>query len=88
MVLKGFGGGDGYGSAFLYSLLQGKEMIECLEFGSASASMLISAHSCSDAMPTAEAVAAFIKKKQGRIRRNGGSRLTKQPPGIKKQTRM
>ena len=62
VVLKGFGGGDGYGSAFLYSLLQGKEMIECLEFGSASASMLISAHSCSDAMPTAEAVAAFIKK--------------------------
>ena len=62
MVLKGFGGGDGYGSAFLYSLLQGNEMLECLEFGSASASMLISAHSCSDAMPTAEAVAAFIKK--------------------------
>ena len=61
-AMKGFGGGDGYGSAFLYSLLQGKEMIECLEFGSASASMLISAHSCSDAMPTAEAVAAFIKK--------------------------
>ena len=49
-----FGAGDGP--------LQGKEMIECLEFGSASASMLISAHSCSDAMPTAEAVAAFIKK--------------------------
>ena len=76
MVLKGFGGGDGYGSAFLYSLLQGKEMIECLEFGSASASMLISAHSCSDAMPTAEAVA----EKQGRIRRNGGSRLTNRHP--------
>lgn len=60
--LKGFGGGDGYGSSFLYSLLKGKEIIECLEFGSASASILISAHSCSDAMPSAAQVEAFIKK--------------------------
>ena len=57
-----FGGGDGYGSSFLYSLLKGKEIIECLEFGSASASILISAHSCSDAMPSAAQVEAFIKK--------------------------
>lgn len=60
--LKGFGGGDGYGSAFLYSLLKGKELIECLEFGSASASILISAHSCSDAMPSAEQIEIFIRK--------------------------
>lgn len=60
--LKGFGGGDGYGSSFLYSLLQGKEIIECLEFGSASASILISAHSCSDAMPSATQVEEFIKR--------------------------
>ena len=37
-------------------------MIECLEFGSASASILISAHSCSDAMPSAKQVEDFIKK--------------------------
>jgi len=61
VVLKGFGGGDGYGSAFLYSLLQGKEIIDALEFGSASASILISAHSCSDAMPSAKQVELFIK---------------------------
>ncbi len=60
--LKGFGGGDGYGSAFLYSLLQGKEIIDCLEFGSASASILISAHSCSDAMPTVPQIEQFIKE--------------------------
>lgn len=60
--LKGFGGGDGYGSAFLYSLLQGKEIIDALEFGSASASILISAHSCSDAMPSAKQVELFIKE--------------------------
>ncbi len=60
--LKGFGGGDGYGSAFLYSLLQGREVIDCLEFGSASASILISAHSCSDAMPTVKQIELFIKE--------------------------
>ncbi|MCD7722429.1 MAG: 5-dehydro-2-deoxygluconokinase [Clostridiales bacterium] len=64
--LKGFGGGDGYGSSFLYSLLNGKEIIDCLEFGSASASILISAHSCSDAMPTAMQVEQFIKESKER----------------------
>lgn len=58
--LKGFGGGDGYASAFLYSLLNGKDLKTSLEFATASASMLISAHSCSDAMPKVEAVEAFI----------------------------
>lgn len=62
VMLKGFGGGDGYGSSFLYSLLQGKDIIDCLEFGSASASILISSHSCSDAMPSALQVEEFIKK--------------------------
>ena len=69
-LLKGFGGGDGYGSAFLYSLLQGKDIIDCLEFGSASASILVSAHSRSDAMPSALQVETFIresKKKYGEM---------------------
>lgn len=60
--LKGFGGGDGYGSAFLYSLLEGKDIVEALEFGSASASILISAHSCSDAMPTVSQIEQFIQE--------------------------
>ncbi|MBQ7740065.1 MAG: 5-dehydro-2-deoxygluconokinase [Eubacterium sp.] len=62
VLLKGFGGGDGYGSSFLYSLLQGKDIIDCLEFGSASASILIAAHSCSDAMPSVKQVEDYIKK--------------------------
>lgn len=62
VLLKGFGGGDGYGSSFLYSLLQGKDIIDCLEFGSASASILIAAHSCSDAMPSAKQVEDYIRK--------------------------
>ncbi len=59
-LLKGFGGGDGYASAFIYSLLGGKSIEEALEFATASASMLVSAHSCSAAMPSADAVRAFI----------------------------
>lgn len=59
-MLKGFGGGDGYASAFIYSLLQGKDVAAALEFATASASMLVSAHSCSEAMPSAAAVQEFI----------------------------
>lgn len=38
---KGFGGGDGYGSGFLYGLYQGWSIHDCLEFGSAEASMMV-----------------------------------------------
>ena len=61
-MLKGFGGGDGYASAFIYSLLNGKPIADALEFATASASMLVSAHSCSAAMPSAQAVSDFIAK--------------------------
>lgn len=61
-MLKGFGGGDGYASAFIYSLLNGKDIAKALEFATASASMLVSAHSCSAAMPSAQAVQEFIDK--------------------------
>lgn len=61
-LLKSFGGGDAYGSAFIYGLLEGWDIIDCLEFGSASASMLVASHSCSDAMPTVEEIKEFIRK--------------------------
>ena len=63
-ALKGFGGGDGYGSAFLSGLLDGHEIIDCLEHGSASASMLVASHGCSANMPTKEELHAFIKEKK------------------------
>ena len=59
-AFKSFGGGDGYGSAFLYGLFEGKEIIDCLELGSASASMSVSAHGCSEFMPTVEELEKFI----------------------------
>lgn len=62
--LKGFGGGDGYASAFLCGLLENWDMIDCLEFGSASAAMLVASHACSEDMPAFEDVRSFIKAKK------------------------
>jgi 5-dehydro-2-deoxygluconokinase len=60
-ALKSFGGGDGYGAGFLYGLYSGWEMYDCLEFGCAQASMMVAAHSCSEEMPRAEEIHAFIR---------------------------
>ncbi len=63
-LLKSFGGGDGYASAFLYGILEGLDMWDALELGSASAAMLVASHACSQDMPTVEAVREFIKKEK------------------------
>ena len=62
--LKSFGGGDGYASAFLYGLFEGWDIMDCLEFGSASASLLVASHACSEDMPSVEQVKEFIKKEK------------------------
>lgn len=61
-LLKSFGGGDAYASAFLYGLMEGWDVGRSLELGSASAAMLVASHSCSDAMPSAEKVKEFMDK--------------------------
>ncbi len=58
---KSFGGGDGYGSSFIYGLLEDWDIIDCLELGSASASLLVNAHGCSLFMPTLDEIKAYIK---------------------------
>lgn len=63
-ALKGFGGGDGYASSFLCGIFDGKSIQDCLELGSASASMLVASHGCSPDMPTEEELRAFIKKEK------------------------
>lgn len=63
-LLKSFGGGDGYASAFLYGILEGWDMWDALEIGSASAAMLVASHACSQDMPSVEAVKEFIKKEK------------------------
>ncbi len=69
-ALKSFGGGDGYASAFLYGILEGINIQDSLELGSASAAMLVASHGCSPDMPTIEQVKTFInesKEKHGEM---------------------
>lgn len=69
-ALKSFGGGDGYGSAFIYGLLENMDILDCLELGSASASMLVAAHGCSLFMPGINEIKKFItecKEKYGEM---------------------
>lgn len=63
-AVKSTGGGDGYGSAFLFGLLNGWNVMECLEYGSAAASMLVASHGCSPDMPTYEQITEFIAKEK------------------------
>ena len=59
-VLKTFGAGDSYASALIYALMNGLTIQEAMRFGSASASIVISKHSSSDAMPSVEEIKAFM----------------------------
>jgi 5-dehydro-2-deoxygluconokinase len=61
-VVKTFGAGDSFAGAFIYGLLQNWEIEKCQEFGSASASIVVSSHSSSDAMPTVEQITRIIRE--------------------------
>jgi len=63
-LLKSFGGGDAYASALIYGLLEGWDILDSLEFGSASAAMLVASHSCSEDMPTVDEIKEFISQKK------------------------
>lgn len=61
-VVKTFGAGDSYAAGFLYGLMQQWPIAKSMEYGSAAAAIVVSSHSCSDAMPTAEQVNRFIEE--------------------------
>lgn len=61
-VVKTFGAGDAYAAGFIYGLMQGWDIPKSMEYGAAAASIVISSHSCSDAMPTADQIDSYIKK--------------------------
>jgi 5-dehydro-2-deoxygluconokinase len=63
-VLKTFGAGDSYASAFLCALITGKDIETALKYGSASASIVVSKHSSSEAMPTVEEIEELITKNE------------------------
>ena len=59
-LLKSFGGGDAYGSAFIYGLLENWPIERALQYATAHAAMVVASHSCSDAMQTIEQIHAFV----------------------------
>lgn len=59
-VLKSFGAGDAFAGAFLYGLLNEWEIEKCLRFSSAAAAIVISSHSCSEAMPSKGQIERFL----------------------------
>jgi 5-dehydro-2-deoxygluconokinase len=63
-VVKTFGAGDSYAAGFIYGLMQGWEVGRSMAFGSACASIVISSHSCSDAMPRLRQVEDFMRSAQ------------------------
>ncbi|KRF30494.1 5-dehydro-2-deoxygluconokinase [Paenibacillus sp. Soil787] len=61
-VVKTFGAGDSYAAGFIYGIMQGWTIEKSMEYGSAAASIVISSHSCSDAMPTTDQVNDYIER--------------------------
>jgi len=59
-VLKTFGAGDSYSSAFNWGLLHGRTIAESLRYAAAASAITITGHSCSDAMPSLEQVEEYI----------------------------
>jgi 5-dehydro-2-deoxygluconokinase len=64
-VVSTIGAGDGFASGFLYGLLRGMPVIECLHYGNAAAAIVVSRLSCSEAMPTLAEVEQIIREQRG-----------------------
>jgi len=61
-VVKTFGAGDSYAAAFIYALNNGKDIPTALKYGAASAAIVVSRHSSSEAMPTVEEIEQLMKE--------------------------
>ena len=63
-VVSTIGAGDGFASGFLYAMLRGLPVAECLHYGNAAAAIVVSRLSCSEAMPVIAEVEEMIRKKR------------------------
>lgn len=63
-VVSTIGAGDGFASGFLYGLVRGLPVIECLHYGNAAAAIVVSRLSCSEAMPTLAEVEQIIREQR------------------------
>lgn len=59
-VLNTLGAGDGFGAAYTHGLLQGWDVGRRLSYATAAGAIVVSRHSCSEAMPTAAETDEFI----------------------------
>ena len=69
-AVKSTGGGDAYSSAFVYGVLAGREVKNCLELATTHASLAVACNSCSDAMvdiKTLEEAVAKAKSEHGEL---------------------
>ena len=66
-VVSTIGAGDGFASGFLYGLLRGMPVEECLHYGNAAAAIVVSRLSCSEAMPTLPEVERLIAEQKARL---------------------
>lgn len=61
-VVSTIGAGDGFASGFLSALLRGRSVEDCLRHGNASAAIVVSRLSCSEAMPTLDEVEELLRR--------------------------
>jgi 5-dehydro-2-deoxygluconokinase len=63
-VQSTIGAGDGFASGFLYALLRGLPVLDCLHYGNAAAAIVVSRLSCSEAMPALAELEQLIKEQK------------------------
>ncbi len=63
-VCTTIGAGDGFASGFLYAMLKGLPVLECLHYGNAAAAIVVSRLSCSEAMPAIAEVEEMIRQQR------------------------
>jgi len=65
-VVSTIGAGDGFASGFLYALLKGMTVTDCLHYGNAAAAIVVSRLSCSEAMPALAEVEELMAQRRTR----------------------
>ena len=63
-VCTTIGAGDGFASGFLYAMLKGLPVVECLHYGNAAAAIVVSRLSCSEAMPLLSEVEEMMRQQR------------------------
>lgn len=65
-VRSTIGAGDGFAAGFLWALLEGRPLEDCLRWGNAAAAIVVSRLSCSEAMPTRAEIETLLGARLGR----------------------